>query len=219
MDPNTVTRTLFDNVTPVAVTSSTDATPVVVTATAHGLVVGQRVFIIGHTTNVAANGIYRVGAASFTANTFSLVDEITGASIVGSGGGAGSGGICMPAPEVVFIKGFRNAILQVGTSGSATMTLKAAGSLGRTGSAATKPREGLPNIGAAVTPANPYSFLQIIPLDTQTALAGGTGIALTATDVNNMYEVNTNAIEWLTMIPTSWTQGAITIKLLLTTNS
>lgn len=217
MDPNTVVRTLFDNITPVAVTSSTDATPIVVTATAHGLKTGQRVLIIGHTTNVAANGVSRVAAV--TANTFSLVDEITGASVVGSGAGAGSGGICMPAPEVVYIKGFRNAILQVGTSGTATMTLKCAGSLGRTGSAATAPRLGLPNFGATVSPANPYSFIQIIPLDTQTALAGGTGIVVAGTDVVNNYEVNINALEWLSMFPVTWTQGALTVKLLLTTNS
>lgn len=217
MDPNTVTRTLFDNVTPVAVTSSTDATPIVVTATAHGIKVGQRVMIFGHATNVAANGIYRAGVV--TTNTFSLVDEITGASVAGSGAGAGSGGLCVPAPEVVYIKGFRNAVLQVGTSGTATMTLKCAGSLGRTGSAATAPRDGLPNVGATVAPSNPYSFIQIIPLDTQTALAGATGIVISGTDVNNIYEININVLEWVTMFPVSWTQGALTIKLILTTNA
>lgn len=212
-----MTRTLFDNVTPVAVTSSTDATPIVVTATAHGIKVGQRVMIFGHATNVAANGIYRAGVV--TTNTFSLVDEITGASVAGSGAGAGSGGLCVPAPEVVYIKGFRNAVLQVGTSGTATMTLKCAGSLGRTGSAATAPRDGLPNVGATVAPSNPYSFIQIIPLDTQTALAGATGIVISGTDVNNIYEININVLEWVTMFPVSWTQGALTIKLILTTNA
>lgn len=217
MDPNTIVRTLFDNVTPVAVTSSTDVTPIVVTATAHGLITGQRVLIYGHSTNVAANGMFKL--TRLTANTFSLQDEVTGANVAGSGGGAGSGGICMPAPEVIYAKGFRNIVFQVYTSGSATMTLKAAGSIGRTGSTAVQPRGGFMNIGATVSPGNPYSFLQIIPLDTQTALAGGTGIALTATDVANMYEVNTNLIEWATMFPTSWTQGAITIKAILSTNS
>lgn len=217
MFPQTQAVNLFDNVTPVAVTSSTDATPIVVTATAHGLITGQRVLIYGHATNVAANGIYKI--TRLTANTFSLQDEITGANIAGSGGGAGTGGICMPAPSVLHVKSFRNVIIQVGTSGTATTTLKAAGSLGRTGSFATAPRLSLPNMGATVSPANPYSFLQIIPLDTDTALAGGTGLVVAGADVNNMYEVNTNAFEWFTVIPTSWTAGAITIKALLTTNA
>lgn len=217
MYPETQAVNLFDNVTPVAVTSSTDATPVVVTATAHGLVTGQRAFIIGHTTNVAANGIYRV--TRITANTFSLQDEITGADIAGTGGGAGSSGIVVPAPPVLLVKGFRNVVIQVGTSGTATMTLKVPGSLGRTGSFATAPRLALPNIGAAVTPGNPYSFIQIIPLDTQTALAGATGIVIAGADVNNTYEVNINALEYFTVIPVTWTQGALTVKAFLTTNS
>lgn len=217
MFPQTQAVNLFDNVTPVAVTSSTDATPIVVAATAHGFVTGQRVFIYGHSTNLAANGIFKV--TRLTANTFSLQDEITGVNVAGSGGGAGSGGICVVAPPVLYVKSFRNVIIQIGTSGTSTLTLKAAGSLGRTGSSATAPRDSLPNMGATVSPANPYSFLQIIPLDTETALAGGTGLVLSGADVNNMYEVNTNAFEWFTVIPTSWSAGAITIKALLTTNA
>lgn len=217
MYPETQSVNLFNAVTPVTVTSSTDATPIVVTATAHGMVTGQRVLIYGHATNVAANGIFKVGVT--TTNTFQLLDEITGVAVAGSGAGAGSGGICMAAPPVLFVKGFRNIILQVGTSGGATMTLKAAGSLGRTGTAATAPRLSLPNMGGTVSPANPYNFLQLIPLDTDTALAGNTGIVLASTDVNNNYEVNTNALEWFTFFPTAWSGGVLTVKALLTTNS
>lgn len=213
MDPNTITRTLYDAITPVAVTSSTDAPSIVVTSTAHGIVTGQRVLIYGHTTNVAANGIFK--ATAVTANAFTLTDEITGASVAGSGAGAGSGGICLPAPEVVYIKAFRNAILQVGTSGTATTTLGVVGSLGRTGSTATAPRLGLPNVGATVAPSNPYSFLQVIDLATGAAINGSTGIVVAGTDINKQFEVNINLQEYLTVIPVTWTQGAITIKLIL----
>lgn len=217
MYPETQSVNLFNAVTPVTVTSSTDATPIVVTATAHGMVTGQRVLIVGHATNVAANGIFKVGVT--TANTFQLLDEITGANVAGSGAGAGSGGICMVAPPVLFVKGFRNIILQVFTSGTATMTLKAAGSLGRTGNFVTAPRLALPNIPGTVTPANPYSFMQLIPLDTDTPLAGGTGIVLSGADAANTYEVNINALEYFTFFPVTWTQGILTVKALLTTNS
>ena len=88
MYPERQEVTLFDSVTPVAITSSTDATPIVVTATAHGLKTGQRVLIYGHTTNIAANGIFVVGAV--TANTFGLTDEITGANVAGSTGLTGA---------------------------------------------------------------------------------------------------------------------------------
>lgn len=213
--------TLYNNVTPVAITSSTDATPIVVTATSHGLTTGDRVLIFGHATNVAANGIYKV--TRLTANTFSLQDEFTGASVAGSGGGAGSGGILVPAPPVLNAESFRNIILQVSTGGTATTTLKIAGSSGKAESAAlplTSPRYDYVNMGATVSPTNPYSFLQIINLDTAAAINGATGIVVAGTDINNAYEVNTNnPIKYLTVIPISWTQGAITVKATLGTNT
>lgn len=210
--------TLFDAVTPVAITSSTDATPIVITATAHGLTVGQRVLIYGHTTNIAANGIFLVKAA--TANTFTLGDEITNADVAGSGAGAGSSGICMKAPPVVMAQDFENAILQVGTSGTATATLKTAGSNGKPFTAGnTGPRYDYPNMGATVSPSNPYSFVQLINLDTGAAVNGATGVVVAGADINNTYEININALKYLTLIPISWTAGAISAKLLLTGKS
>ena len=205
--------TLLDAVTPVAVTSSTDATPIVVTATSHGLATGDRVMIYGHTTNVAANGIYKV--TKLTANTFSLQDEISGASVAGSGSGAGSSGVCLKAPAVPLVENFVNAILQVGTTGTATTTVKVAGSLGKPESQKSSPRYDYPNMGATVSPSNPYTFLQIINLDTAAAVNGATGIVVAGADINNTYEVNINAIKYLTVIPVTWSAGAITIKLLL----
>lgn len=220
MDRHTQKITLFNAVTPVAVMSSTDATPIVVTATAHGFVTGDRVLIFGHTTNVAANGIFKVTV--LTANTFSLQDEFSGASVAGSGAGAGSSGVCVKAPPLLLVSDFRNIVLQVGTSGTATTTLKVAGSAGKPDSASTfepgNPRKDVPNFGATVSPSNPYSFLQLINLDTAAAVNGATGIAVTGTDINNQYEVNLNLDKWLTVFPISWTQGAITVVALCTSN-
>ena len=216
MYPNKISQTLIDAVTPVALTSSTDATPIVVTATAHGLVTGDRVLIYGHTTNVAANGIFLV--TKLTANTFSLQDEFLNTDVVGSGaGGGGASGFCMKAPAIALMSDFKNAELQVGTTGTSTLILKIAGSLGMKSSGSQTARQGLPNFGATVSPTNPYSFLQVVDLDTGAAINGATGIVASGADVNKQYEVNINAMRWLTVIPTSWTQGAITVKLMLTT--
>lgn len=218
MHPQTQEITLYNNATPVTVTSSTNATPSVVTATAHGFLTGQRVLIYGQSTNTAGNGIFLV--TRLTANTFSIQDEITGANVAANG--IGSGGIAVAAPPVPLLTGFRNAILQFGTTGTATLTVKVTGSLGipnTIGVTSAGPRYDYPNMGATVSPTNPYNFLQIIPLDTQTALAGNTGIALSGADTNNNYEININAIKYCTLIPTAWTQGAITAKLLLSTNA
>lgn len=211
-------KTLYSAVTPVAITSSTDATPIVVTATAHGLATGDRVLIYGHATNIAANGIYKV--VVLTSSTFQLTDELTGAPIAGTGGGAGSGGILVPAPPVLLCTDYRNIVISVETAGSATVTMKIAGSLGKPeASSLTSPRYDYPNIGATVIPANPYTFLQIIDLDTAASVNGATGIAVTGTDIAKQYEVNINAQKYLTVIPISWTQGAITVKALLTSNA
>jgi len=215
MYPERQAITLYDAVTPVAVTSSTDATPIVVTATSHGLKVGNRVLIYGHTTNVAANGIFYITAV--TTNTFTLGNEITHANVAGSGAGAGSDGVCVLAPQIARLGDFRNAILQVGTTGTATVTLGVLGSLGMTAAGAVAPRGNYPNMGATVTPTNPQSFLQVIDLATGAAINGATGIVVAGTDINKQFEVNINLQEFLTVIPVSWTQGAITVKLALGT--
>lgn len=70
------------------ITSSTNATPVVVTtAVAHGFTTGDLVLIGGVATGLSANGIWTITAAS--GSVFSLTDPITGANVVGSGVGAG----------------------------------------------------------------------------------------------------------------------------------
>jgi hypothetical protein len=79
-----------DHASPVSITSSTDATPIVVTsATDHDLDSGDSVIISGHTTNTAANGSHLV--VVLTSTTFELHD-MDGGDVAGSGGGAGSGG-------------------------------------------------------------------------------------------------------------------------------
>ncbi len=212
------TITLYSAVTPIVVTSSTDATPIVVTATAHGLVTGDRVTINGHTTNIAANGTFKV--VVLTANTFELKDELSGASIVGSGGGAGAGGVMIKAGPVLNVEDFRNIILQVFTGGTATLNLKVAGSVGKPeASSLTSPRYDYPNMGATINSANPYTFLNLVDLDTNANVTGATGIAVTGTDITKQYEVNINAQKYLYVYPATFTQGNITIKAILTSNA
>lgn len=197
----------MNSVTPVAVTSSTDATPIVVTATSHGFSTGDNVLIYGHTTNIAANGTYKI--TRIDANSFSLQNLNTNANIAGSGSGAGSGGLVCVAPKIVFASDFRTIVLQVSTTGTATTTLKVAGTLGTTIDTA-------PNFGATVSASNPYAFLQIINLDTGSAINGATGIVVAGTDINNQYEINVNSEKYVTVFPISWTQGAISIRALVT---
>lgn len=67
----------------VNITSSTNATPIAVTATAHGLLTGDWCTIASHLVNTAANGTWRVTRTG--ANTLTLDDS------VGNGVGGASG--------------------------------------------------------------------------------------------------------------------------------
>jgi small ligand-binding sensory domain FIST len=71
------------------ITSSTNATPIVVTSTAHGFTNGDIVVITAHVTNTAANGVWAI--AGVAANTFQLTDPITGTNSVGNGVGGATG--------------------------------------------------------------------------------------------------------------------------------
>jgi hypothetical protein len=66
-----------------AITGATNATPIVVTATAHGFSNGDVVAIKQVGGNAAANGLFKV--ANVTTNTFELTNVSTGANVAGSG--------------------------------------------------------------------------------------------------------------------------------------
>ena len=72
----------------VTITNCTNATPIVCTATAHGLRTNDRISISGITGNTNANGFFKV--TRLTADTFSLQNYSTGADIAGNGAYGGS---------------------------------------------------------------------------------------------------------------------------------
>jgi hypothetical protein len=72
----------------VNITSSTNATPIVITtAAAHGLMTGDYVTIAAHITNTNANGVWRVGTTP-TATEFQIL-QIDGTNTTGNGIGSG----------------------------------------------------------------------------------------------------------------------------------
>lgn len=86
-DTNTIKIGLFDLNTAdagiKAITGATNATPIVITANAHGFANGDWVVVGGVGGNLAANGLWK--AANVATNTFELTDPITGTNVVGSG--------------------------------------------------------------------------------------------------------------------------------------
>lgn len=91
--------------------SSTNATPIVITSAAHGLTTGDTIQITGHTTNTKANGTWEVNV--LTSSTFELVGSV-GTTGAGSSGTwqlrnaqrvwlatANTAAIALPHPAVV----------------------------------------------------------------------------------------------------------------------
>ena len=93
------------------ITSSTNATPIVVTtAVAHGFTTGDLVYVDGITTGTSGNGFWQIGAAA--GSTFSLLDPVTGGNSVGNG--VGSGGYCVnlgPSGSADFFDDFDAALV------------------------------------------------------------------------------------------------------------
>lgn len=207
---------IWDSVTPQTVTSSTDASPTVVTKASHGLTTGDRIIINGHTTNIAVNGIWE--AVVVNSNTFKIRDINTKVEVNTSGAGAGSGGVMATAPAIIFMEDYRNAILYYKTAGTSTHTVKVAGSIGKF-LADQNSHGDTPNFGATIADSNPYSFVDLMDLeDGSTDIDGDDGIATSGTDFNKTLEVNVNGLKYFTLIPTAWTQGSISAKVKLFSN-
>lgn len=192
----------LDTVTPVAITSSTDATPIVVTATSHGLVTGDTVAIQGHTTNVAANGIFQV--TKITDNTFSLQNWHTHASVAGSGSGAGASGVLYKNPKVIYTGDHDSMIIDIGTSGSTSMTVKFAGT-------EMDMFRGEGNPGGTLAIGNRWAFLDFAERDGGGAITDGdTGLSWAGTADTKSVELNVDSVRHIVVLVTAWTAGAIT---------
>ena len=87
LDADTIKVALLDTGTAdtgiKAISGATNATPIVVTATAHGFANGDRVIIGGVGGNTAANGHFTI--ANVAANTFELTTVVAGANVAGNG--------------------------------------------------------------------------------------------------------------------------------------
>jgi|CXWL01.1.fsa_nt_gi hypothetical protein len=102
-----------------AITGATNATPIVVTATAHGWSNGDWVLIGGVGGNTNANGLFKI--ANVTANTFELTHQLTGANIAGSGAYT-SGGYALNMSVPQFIGDLAAAGIVARTSNLASKT-------------------------------------------------------------------------------------------------
>lgn len=109
--------------------------------------------------------------------------------------GAASNGNGLP----MLVSDFQHLVLSLDTTGTTTATVKVQGSL----SAA------VPDFTAAASPTNQWAYVQMIDLADQSVINGATGVALTGTDMDRQFEINTNGLNWVNAIVTAYTQGTI----------
>ena len=99
-DTNTIKVALIDTGTAdvgvKAISSSTNATPIVVTITSHGFSNGDYVMIQGHLTNTNANGYRKI--KNVASNTFELTDT-SDVNIAGNGVGGATGAVTNLGPS------------------------------------------------------------------------------------------------------------------------
>jgi len=190
---SSVPYTLLSAAPVLAITSSTNATPIVVTKVAHGLATGDIITVNGHATNTAANGRWTV--IRVDADTFSLTGS------VGNGIGGGTGCFA-PAAKRILVQDFNTITLSFDTASSASMTVKVVGSI------SADP----PDFARAQSASNQYDFIDMIDLQNGASIDGDTGLAPAGTDDNRMFEANINGVRWLSVLPTAGTVGTMTVK-------
>lgn len=112
------------------------------------------------------------------------------------------------AGSVIPCGDFTHAIISFNTASSANMTVKFAGSIAETA----------PDFSAAQSVSNPFDYIQVKDLEDGSSIDGDTGIALAGTDDNRTFEMNINALQYLTAIVTAYAAGSVTVTVRLYNN-
>lgn len=112
------------------------------------------------------------------------------------------------AGNVIYCDDYTHAIVSVNTASSANCTLKFAGSISATA----------PDFAAAQSVSNSYDFVLIKDLEDSASIDGDTGVVLAGTDDHRLFEVNINALRYLTARLTAISAGAVTVKVRLYNN-
>jgi hypothetical protein len=188
--------TLLDAAGPRAIVSSTNASPIEITAgSPHGYETGQKVSIVGHAVNTGANGSWVVTVTG--ANTFTLDGSVG----VGIGGATG---IFAPKSKYAYCDDAVTAVFAFDSDGAgdAILTAKLVGSI----------QKNPPDFALPQGPNNQYEFIQMMDLENSVAVDGDTGIVLATADVNRMLEANVNGVRWLAVLLTDGSIGELTVK-------
>ena len=112
--------------------------------------------------------------------------------------------------NIIDVSDFRTAIITVATDGGADadLTLKFVGSVD----------EIAPDFSAAQSVTNLYDFIQVVDLEDGSPINGDDGFIVATGDNYKIYEVNINALKYMTARVTARLEGEVTVKVYLVNN-
>lgn len=93
---------------------------------------------------------------------------------------------------------FAHLVVSYNTANSANCTIKFQGSL----------QDGV-NFHTAQSATNRWDYVRVIDLNDGTSISGDTGVALTGTDDNRLFEINVNGLRSVCIAVTAWSAGTI----------
>ncbi len=118
--------------------------------------------------------------------------------------------------KAYFNDDFRNSVLEITASNPVSLTIKVVGS-NISDVNTTSATETYPNFAVADSVTNPWSYLQIVDLNTGVFSTGSTGVAITTAGTYK-YEVNVNAVRWVGLEISGYVSGSIKASITLTDN-
>lgn len=101
-----------------------------------------------------------------------------------------------------YVKDYRHIVVTLNSASNANFMIKAVGGIS----------DAVPDFTAAQSPSNRYEFIQMRDYEDNAALDGDTGLVLSGTDDQRMFEINTNGLTWFNFRITARSAGNITAK-------
>lgn len=180
----------------------TAATSDVITSNGHGLVNEDRVqFTTTGTLPAGLSLTTNYYVRDVTTNTFKVSLYQGGPAVDITDTGSGTHTFNLKAKNIM-CEGFEHMKFSLNTANSANLTIKFVGS----------DAEDCPNFDAAQSPTNRWDYVDVIDIEDGASIDGDTGIALSGTDDNRSFAVNTDSLRWFSAVITAWTAGTIEMR-------
>ena len=108
----------------------------------------------------------------------------------------------------IFVQDFRHTIISLDGYDSNNCTVKIVGSIAET----------CPDFSAAQAYDNAWEYIEVVDLNSGSAIDGDTGVAQAGTNDHRLFEANINGLTWINAIITAWSAGSVTVKCKLFNN-